>query len=300
MQSRNSKIREKFIEKQTAALDNRIASAQNRLFRILESGVIDGLPTEPDGVLTNTTESIFNPNRIDALFDQFRQDHIKPILDKVEKGVNKLIDHNDKYFASVKKNNIGDSVRSSALSALGIGGGVLAAGSLLFNILNDREVLNTLKTVVMSSIAGGLTITALKVVFKEIVLKREGGILKKLFREKLPDPYVRIDRFVGRSYAVGLDLNFAIYQGGIIKTSRPFCVERNNKVFSREEISRFGSAADQFGGYENKTTGDFQGKPQNYNPFTDLGGYNCRHQLDWISDELAFHLRPDLNTAALN
>jgi len=31
-----------------------------------------------------------------------------------------------------------------------------------------------------------------------------------------------------------------------------------------------------------------------YDPLVDRGGYNCRHQLSFISDELAFKLRPDL------
>ena len=40
---------------------------------------------------------------------------------------------------------------------------------------------------------------------------------------------------------------------------------------------------------------NFAGKPETgYNPIVDLGGYNCRHRLDWVSDQVAFRLRPEL------
>jgi hypothetical protein len=39
-------------------------------------------------------------------------------------------------------------------------------------------------------------------------------------------------------------------------------------------------------------------KPPNYNPIRDLGGYACRHHLNWIPYELAVMLRPDLARAA--
>jgi hypothetical protein len=194
----------------------------------------------------------------------------------------------------VKPSEEHDAVRSSVFGALGIGGGTLAAGSALLSVLRDPEALNVLKNTILSAVFGGITITALKIAVETIVTKVDGGIVKKLFEKTIPDPYVRVDRFIGNTYAQKLELTYAIYQGGLIGTSRPFCRERNNRVFSRDEIARFGTPADQYGGYENKSTGDFQGKPKIYNPFTDCGGYNCRHQLDWISDELAQALRPDL------
>jgi hypothetical protein len=78
-----------------------------------------------------------------------------------------------------------------------------------------------------------------------------------------------------------LGLRFAIYQGGLRDDSRQFCIERNGKCYSESEIQKWEKL-------------DFQGKSENYNPFYDCGGANCIHRLDWISDELAKRLRPDL------
>jgi hypothetical protein len=40
---------------------------------------------------------------------------------------------------------------------------------------------------------------------------------------------------------------------------------------------------------------NWEGKPETgYNALIDCGGYNCRHRLDWVSDQMARRLRPDL------
>lgn len=74
---------------------------------------------------------------------------------------------------------------------------------------------------------------------------------------------------------------YAIYQGGLIQDSRQFCKERNNKVFTKAEIESWKEL-------------EWEGKPENYDPFINVGGTGCRHTLDWISIELAVILRPDL------
>lgn len=74
---------------------------------------------------------------------------------------------------------------------------------------------------------------------------------------------------------------YAIYSGGLTSDSRPFCEERNGKVYTRAEIETWRDL-------------EWEQKPQNYNPFKDLGGDGCRHKLDWISKQLAEILRPDL------
>lgn len=96
------------------------------------------------------------------------------------------------------------------------------------------------------------------------------------------DVFSQIQRVGANQLRIKLGLRFAIYQGGLIKTSRPFCEEKNGQCFLDEEIGKW-------------VNEDFEGKPETgYQPFVDLGGYNCRHRLDWISKELAKRLRPDL------
>jgi hypothetical protein len=110
----------------------------------------------------------------------------------------------------------------------------------------------------------------------------DNDIANKYFGRWTHDIYFQYQRAGANELRKDLGLKYGIYQGGLIETSRPFCEERNNKVFSIDEIMS----------WENL---DFKGKSESgYNPIIDLGGYNCRHRIDWISDELAFRLRPEL------
>jgi hypothetical protein len=62
---------------------------------------------------------------------------------------------------------------------------------------------------------------------------------------------------------------FFLYEGRPIQTTRPFCRERANRYYHKEEIASWASE-------------DWQGKTEGTNSttiFSYLGGYNCRHVL---------------------
>ena len=69
-----------------------------------------------------------------------------------------------------------------------------------------------------------------------------------------------------------------MFEGGLIETSRPFCKDHNGNVNHKSEIAEFNPE---------------KGKQPDYNPFTDLGGYACRHHLNWIPTALALAMRPE-------
>ena len=68
-------------------------------------------------------------------------------------------------------------------------------------------------------------------------------------------------------------LSHYLYTGGIIDNSREFCRERNRKVFTTKQVLS----------WENLT---WQGKSSPYDPWTDCGGFRCRHRLMPISKEM--------------
>ena len=284
------------VNERSDKLNAKIEKAQNKLFKYITDTFLPSLETDENEALVPTDKMLFIPSRLDAYYDQFNEEEIKPIVSTFVSDIGKLLKYNKKYYDEVKPSDEHGQIKESVLGALGISGAVIAGGSLLFNILTDRAAIAAIKTVVMAGIGTGLTITSLKIALKETIVQKSGGLIKSLFNERLPDPYVKVDRFIGKKYQVALKLNYAIYQGGTIGTSREFCIERNNKVFSREEIAKFGTSADKWDGYTDKAKGQFQGKSDPYDPFQDLGGYNCRHFYSWISDELAFTLRSELGS----
>ena len=50
------------------------------------------------------------------------------------------------------------------------------------------------------------------------------GVLERHYSTHIFDVFQQYDREVGKIMADKLNLTYAIYQGGIIKTTRPFCL----------------------------------------------------------------------------
>ena len=103
--------------------------------------------------------------------------------------------------------------------------------------------------------------------------------------------------------STGIKMTYFVYQGGIIEDSRDFCVAHSNKVWSIEESEQWKEWTPSYGiknnqfpeGYEIKQK-DISAVPgylgyEGYNPLIDRGGYNCHHQLGFITEALAFKLR---------
>ena len=101
-----------------------------------------------------------------------------------------------------------------------------------------------------------------------------------LVQNRVQDTFAQFDRTMSNQYATQLQLNYFIYQGGEILTTRSFCEERNAGVFTREQGVSW-NALD----WDGKMPGDVM---------QHAGGYNCRHYFDWISYELAVQLNPNI------
>jgi len=115
--------------------------------------------------------------------------------------------------------------------------------------------------------------------------------------------YQHYEAVYNLTFATGIRMNYFIYQGGTDDDSRDFCVAHSNKVWSIEEAEQWKEWTpyyeiknNQFPeGYEIKQK-DIYAVPgylsyEGYNPLVDRGGYNCRHQLSFITENLALKLR---------
>lgn len=118
--------------------------------------------------------------------------------------------------------------------------------------------------------------------FAEELLGVDGkpGLIDKRVRQGIFDVYQDYDRTLITEMAKEDDVKHFLYQGGLMTTSRPFCIERNNKVYTHKEVESWRNL-------------DFQGKTKNYDPFVHAGGYNCRHSYDPISEELYEEFKAD-------
>jgi len=108
------------------------------------------------------------------------------------------------------------------------------------------------------------------------------GYLQQYFTRWSQDLYMQADAVANLEMANRLGQNHAIYAGTEKDNTRCFCIERMNRIYTREEMISW-----------NKLS--WRGKIPNGNVLIDRGGYNCRHTLNWISDEIAPLLNKPIN-----
>jgi hypothetical protein len=108
------------------------------------------------------------------------------------------------------------------------------------------------------------------------------GAITGYWRQYAFDTYAKVREVNNLHFAQELGLKWFVYQGGIIKTSRDFCIKKNGKVFSDKE------AQEQW-----PKDPDLIDKKRiaSYRPLIDRGRNNCRHFLMWISEERAMELK---------
>ena len=201
---------------------------------------------------------------------------------------NKNADLNLKYFNTVvpDKKPLAQKAYKSAieriLSAFGYDGKNFIKNGFLFDLTMTGDPIRKIKAEAIKAISSGQSYKDFAGNINNYIggnkAANRAGVIESHFRTNAYDTFQQVDRQIGNQMSDSLGLNYAMYAGGIMDTTREFCIKKVGKVFSRKEIQS----------WENES---WEGKPKSgYNPFTDLGGYNCTHTLDWISDGMAERL----------
>jgi len=209
------------------------------------------------------------------------------MLGSVLDWTGEIIGLNNDYFESfaAPAETVAETARRLTLQRWGYNTGAnsIIPGGYFESLFSNQQAAQKIAQLVNQAIIQKMPLKDFQKTFKQVFVGKPGeGMLERYWSTNSFDLFQRIDRTANLVYADKLGLNHAIYSGTLEEDSRPFCVTRVNKVFSRPEISKWSDL-------------NFQGKPKiGYDPFVDCGGFNCRHHLSWISDGVAFHLRPEL------
>lgn len=270
------------IAKWQKALAKRVKNAENVLYEMLA-----------DSFSTLRTK----PAYIVKVWDAFYTETYAPLFSRFTADIQQIPAINTEYFAGsvaeAKAADIAKVVGNAIDERLGIdAAGKIIKGRYMDTLLKDTTAQRNVQQFIYRTRAVKSD-TVVKTQMKELVrgVKDQGGEISKFFDTNVYDTYQEADRLAQNVNAEQIGLPAAIYVGGIIDGSRPFCIARNRKIFTREEIADFGTPQDTYGGYSDKSTGSFGGKPKNgYDPFTQCGGHRCRHHLSWVSKEYAVRL----------
>jgi hypothetical protein len=279
------------IEALQEALANDLSEAQTLLY---------------EGLLQRLEDIQADPETINAVLADFNQAVHLPVVVAFGESLLELVDLNLTYVKAV--GGVTDAQLASLRAPLdgwlrqmyGIGAdGKPIAGGYLGSLLTDTTVGRQLKLFAYQSQISGVGPEAYRKGLKELITNTSAsggsqGVFERLYAEAF-DQYNISDRLLQSMTAETLGWTAFLYNGGLIKSSRAFCVVRQGKVFLKSEIDKFGTKADAYGGYTNKATGDFNGKPSSgYDGQTWCGGWGCRHSLSSIPNTVAMNLRSDL------
>ncbi len=292
-----SLLKEKFINERKEILASNVSALQKKLYTRLLDKLIAELDTA-DGNLKNTNKNINAASLVDKVFKDFETD-LSKLMQTVTADYSNLIGLNEQYFRNFN-NALFASVKTNVNKAMRARVGYSSAGfekdGFIDSFIKDKTLARTIKQTVLSGVLNGTPLKELSKTLNATIngTDKASGILETHFKTYVYDTYSQFDAETGNQFSVQLDLNYALYAGGLVDASRPFCIERNGKAFTREEVQKFGTSADKFGGYTNKSKGEFAGKNKNYIPERDRGGYNCGHLYNWVSYTIAKSKRPDI------
>ncbi len=274
------------VDRLLTQLEGQVQAAQSGLFKTVIEDFVDGLEKDGEGNIKNTLSNKRRLTMFDGIFNKYAKGKgLEPVV-AIADGVGKILDFNRNYFGVFEKpatlHPIADNVKQTVSAWLGVTerGGVERNG-YLDTLIKDPSVKNGIKNIALRAVVSQGGYNETKKILQTHIMgdPTKTGALQRYYRNFTYDLYSVADRTAGRVYADKLKFNYAIYEGGLVKDSREFCKVHNGKVFSREEIAKFDIT---------------EARPPGYDPFTDLGGYGCRHHLNWVPDAVAFAMRPEL------
>lgn len=258
--------------------------------------------TETNGRITSKKGFVALGKAIDNVFDAIEAEHLGELGRNTVSDMRAVLDFNASYFdpfapgkdlVSIKK-----SVDGAMRKRLGIDSedGIAKRG-YLDKLFRNKEPRTDVKKMVAKMVAGGRPMKELE---KALRMKVEGtkntaGVLEKHIGGFVLDAYQVADSITNHQFAVRLGMDkYFLYSGGLIETSRAFCRRRNNKVFTVKEAEQWRKDPT----LPRTKAEEEAGVVTDYVPIEDRGRWRCRHRILWITEEMAFSLRPELRKAA--
>lgn len=283
-------LRRQFIKDREKVLKKRVSSAENKLYDSVFSKMISEMEVT-GGRITSNGKNIDMANALDKIFRDFNKNEYFKVFQHFAKDLNDLQGLNNTYFSIVADdqkqfNTAKREVNSIMKKRIGITteGGV-KSGGYLDRLITDKTLSDKVKKATYRSVTSGVSLLDFTSRIKKLIVGSEkvNGGLQKHFSTFAYDTYAQYDRANQRLFAVKLDLKAFIYAGGLIQSSRKFCIKRNGQVYTTDEAQKWKNDPDLI-----KVDGE------TYDPLIDCGGPNCRHSPNFISRSSAIRMRPDL------
>ena len=255
---------------------SRTKRIQDLMYLALIDYVVSEIEVKNDKVVYSQS-NIAAINRIDKAIDKVLSPEMKRFKKYILKGITNILSDITTEFKSidVRAIEVSDQVNKKILAHATA---KVDQSTSLKPIYDEVKA----KAIQLMQNYDGISLQELRAQLLQTVQNKK--IVQKYFSRWTYDIYNQYERIGANEVRKRLGLVFAMYEGGEIETTRSVCENRNGQVFHITEIEKW-------------SEDDWEGKNEiGYNPIIDLGGYNCRHRLRWITKETAAILRPEIRT----
>jgi hypothetical protein len=271
-------------------IEERLEYIQKRQ-QLLASAVSDVQAVFFKTILASIDKITKNPNVLDALFYRFTRGPYAEVVGQFAADISGIGKANGKYFKAVAEGlltkdyeAIKADIDASLLNRFGLTAELEAIPDGFIDLfVRDTSIQQQAKKAAYQLQKTGKGANEFAETLRGIIEGDPGqtGAYERHFNRYVYDTYQQADAEVQEQYAKKLELQAALYSGGRVKDTRPFCKERNGKVWLRSEIAAWN---------DEEWAGKIKDGPVEIN----RGGYNCRHHYSWITNKMALRRREDL------
>lgn len=158
----------------------------------------------------------------------------------------------------------------------------------LINEPLDTAFIRPIENLLYDSVSTGAGITdTIKTIREFVETTPEGnGKLLQHSKQIAHDAYAISDRAYVAARSDELGIEWYLYAGGQIPTTRPFCLERHENYYHKKEIEQWGNGQKTEGLSLPNSAGEWGGKIEGTNAqtiFSYAGGWNCQHTISPVS-----------------
>ena len=305
------KRKQEFIDAQRTRMEMSVVRLQSQLVANIIAALIPELDVK-DGLIQDTAKNYRLLSVLDKAYRDFQGGASSIMLNQILKTTTNIVKLSADYFAIVMADAIPAGFEKAIEGAnklinlkIGLDGGKLQRGGFLQSFFDSNIIGTELKELTSKAVTSGMNIKDYVKALKDKItgIDEAAGLMERQYQRYAYDLYQQYDAAYNMVIGNKFGFKYFVYQGGLVKDSRDFCVAHNNKVWSLDEMKTWGEWTPSQGvypdGYEVKAKDIYKvpsylGYP-GYDPGIDRGGYNCGHSFGFIRDDLAKKMRPDLN-----
>jgi hypothetical protein len=277
---KENKAKQDHIERSLKEFDDDMKKLQRSLYEFLSVEYLAAFETV-DGRIALSKRNALRLAEFDAKVDQFKKKYGTKPFARLADNMIKMTGLTSDYFKSVvgaEKTvaNIEDKIKNyRALVGVDESGKVIK-GSFIDKLADNADMRTKLSGYMRNAVESQMKYKDFAKGFRDVITGKDGvnGAYEKYVGNYVHDMFFNQAQQQENFFAQNLGLKYFIYRGSEIETTRPFCRDRHGKAFSVEHAKEWNNI-------------EWAGKIKDVDVMQQRGGYACRHQFVYISEDAA-------------